>query len=129
MKFSKDPTAMNPILCSTEVDKKFVARLKAVVDKNLSNPDFSIDDFSSALGLGRTVFFRKIKGITGHTPKEYIRILRMKKAMILLLEGKYNISEVAFRVGMNDPLYFSKCFKKQFGMSPSEYGKERKQND
>ncbi len=129
MKFSKDPTAMNPILCSTEVDKKFVARLKAVVDKNLSNPDFSIDDFSSALGLGRTVFFRKIKGITGHTPKEYIRILRMKKAMVLLLEGKYNISEVAFRVGMNDPLYFSKCFKSQFGASPSEYVGGRKNPD
>ena len=64
--------------------------------------------------------------MTGHTPNEYFRIIRLKKAAELLLEGNYNVSEVSYKVGINDPFYFSKCFKQQFGVAPSVYlrGKE-----
>ena len=125
-KFSNDPTMMNPILCSTTMDKKFADRLHAIMEKQLANADFTIEDFASTLNLGRTVFFRKVKGVTGYTPNEYMRIIRMKKAVELLQEGTHNISEVTYMVGMNDPLYFSKCFKAQFGVSPSVYTRGNK---
>jgi len=120
-KFSNDPTVMNSVLCSTSIDKKFADRLHAIMEKQLANADFTIEDFAATLNLGRTVFFRKVKGVTGYTPNEYMRIVRMKKAIELLQEGTHNISEVTYMVGMNDPLYFSKCFKAQFGASPSAY--------
>ncbi|WP_417124025.1 ATP-binding protein, partial [Phocaeicola sp.] len=120
-KFSKDPAMTSPALCSTELDKKFSERLQAILEKQLDNPEFTIEDFASAVGLSRAAFFRKVKGVTGYTPNEYMRILRMKRAMELLQEGIYNVSEIAYKVGMNDPLYFSKCFKSHFGAPPSAY--------
>ena len=78
------------------------------------------------MGLGRTVFYRKVRGVTGYSPNEYIRIIRMKKAAELLLENRYTVAEVSYKVGIDDPFYFSKCFKQQFGVAPSVYlrGKE-----
>lgn len=116
-------------LVATTIDKKFADRLNAIMEKQLANPNFTIEDFAAALNLGRTVFFRKVKGVTGYTPNEYMRIMRMKKAVQLLEEGTYNISEVAYMVGMNDPLYFSKCFKMQFGVSPSTYTRRKRGNE
>lgn len=120
-KFSNDPNVLNSTLCSTELDKKFAERLQIIMEKQIVNPDFTIEDFATILNMGRTIFFRKVKGITGYTPNEYMRIIRMKKAIELLQEGCYNISEIAYMVGMKDPLYFSKCFKSQFGVPPSSY--------
>ena len=79
------------------------------------------------MGLGRTVFYRKIRGVTGYSPNEYIRIIRMKKAAELLLENRYTVAEVSYKVGISDPLYFSRCFKTHYGVSPSVYlrGKEK----
>ena len=120
-KFSKDPAMTSPALCSTELDKKFGEKLQAILEKQLDNPEFTIEDCASAVGLSRAAFFRKVKGVTGYTPNEYMRILRMKRAMELLQEGIYNVSEIAYKVGMNDPLYFSKCFKSHFGAPPSAF--------
>lgn len=72
---------------------------------------------------GRTVFYRKVRGVTGYSPNEYIRIMRMKKAAELLKEDKYTVAEVSYQVGINDPFYFSKCFKQQFGVAPSLFSK------
>lgn len=120
-KFSNDPTMTSPVLCTTEPDKKFFDKLHSIIEQEIGNAEFSVDEFAAKAGMSRAVFFRKVKGITGHTPNEYVRIIRMKKAMELLQEEKYNISEIAYRIGMNDPLYFSKCFKAQFGVPPSAY--------
>jgi AraC-like DNA-binding protein len=73
--------------------------------------------------MGRTVFYKKVRGITGHSPNEYIRIIRMKKAAELLVSTNLNVSEVSYNVGISDPFYFSKCFKAQFGESPSQFQK------
>ena len=74
--------------------------------------------------MGRTVFYRKLRGVTGYTPNEYLRIIRMKKAAELLLsQENYTVAEVAYKVGINDPFYFSKCFKNQVGVAPSVYQK------
>jgi len=120
-KFSTDPTMINPVLSTTELDQRFAERLKLIMEKELANPDFSIDDFAARLNLGRTVFFRKVKGVTGYTPNEYMRIFRMKKAIELLQDGSYNVSQIAYMIGLKDPHYFSRCFKEQFGVSPSVY--------
>lgn len=128
-KFSNDPTATDAPLCTTELDKRFADRLKIVLEKQLSNPDFTLDDFASTMKLGRTVFFRKVKGITGYSPNEYLRIFRMKKAIELLNEGNYNVNEIAYMIGMKSPYYFSKCFKDHFGVPPSTYLRGEKSPD
>jgi AraC-like DNA-binding protein len=73
------------------------------------------------MNLGRTVFYKKVKGVTGYSPNEYLRIMRMKRAAELLLTGEFTVSEVSYRIGIEDPFYFSKCFKAQFGVAPSVY--------
>lgn len=123
-KFSNDPTIMRPTISSSEQDKQFADHLQAILEKQLANPDFTVDDFANSMKLGRTVFYRKVRGVTGYSPNEYIRIMRMKKAAALLQDATITIAEVAYQVGMNDPFYFSKCFKQQFGVSPSTYRKE-----
>ncbi|MDH6343516.1 signal transduction histidine kinase/ligand-binding sensor domain-containing protein/DNA-binding response OmpR family regulator [Parabacteroides sp. PFB2-12] len=120
-KFLKDPVVMNPALSSTQLDQKFAGKLNQIMEEELSNPDFTIDDFAARLHLGRSAFFRKVKGVTGYTPNRYMQIFRMKRAMEFLVDGEYNISEITYKVGMKDPHYFSRCFKEQFGMAPSMY--------
>lgn len=120
-RFSTDPSVQNPVLSTSDMDKKFAERVQIVMEKQLANADFTLDDFAAALNLGRTVFFRKMKGVMGYTPNEYMRVVRMKKAMELLLEGRYNVSEIAYKIGLKDPHYFSRSFKEHFGVSPSVY--------
>jgi len=75
----------------------------------------------SGVGMGRTVFFNKLKGLLGISPIELIKETRIKRASQLLDTGQFNVSEVSFQIGMNDARYFSKCFKQKYGMTPSEY--------
>ena len=105
---------------------EFYSDVLDIMKKEMGNPDLTVDSLASMMGLGRTVFYRKVRGVTGYSPNEYIRIIRMKKAAELLLENRYTVAEVSYKVGINDPFYFSKCFKQQFGVAPSVYlrGKE-----
>ncbi|MDD4992369.1 MAG: two-component regulator propeller domain-containing protein [Paludibacter sp.] len=102
-------------------DNQFLKLVEELLEKHLTDPEFSVDDFAQMTNTGRTLFFKKIKYLTGYTPNEFIRARRMKKAAELLKTYKYNVSEVSYMVGINDPFYFSKCFKAQFGCSPSRY--------
>jgi len=124
-KFSNDLSMVRPVICATDKDKEFTEKLTRIVEEQMENPDFSVDDFASMMALGRTIFYRKVKGVTGYAPKEYMRVMRMKKAAELLITTDKNVSEVAYMVGINDPFYFSKCFKAQFGVSPSAYQKNK----
>ena len=133
-KFSDDPGMITPAICTSEKDKQFADKLQAILEEQISNSEFAVDDLASVMGLGRSTFYRKVRGITGYSPNEYMRIIRMKKAAELLLENRYTVAEVSYKIGIEDPFYFSKCFKKQFGVSPSVYlrGKndpEEKEND
>ena len=85
-KFSNDPNMVRPAICTSDKDKEFADRLQVVMEQQIGNAQFTIDEFASMMGLGRTVFYRKIRGVTGYSPNEYIRIIRMKKAAELLLE-------------------------------------------
>lgn len=121
-KFSSEPGIVRAVVCATDRDKEFADRVAAVLEQNLSRPEFSVDDFAQKMNLGRTVFYKKLRGVTGYSPNEYLRVVRMKKAAELLLsEENLTVSEVAYRVGINGPYYFSKCFKEHFGVAPSIY--------
>ena len=90
--------------------------------------EFSVDDYANLMGLGRTVFYKKVRGVTGYSPNEYLRVIRMKKAAELLLTEDLTVAEISYKVGINDPYYFSKCFKNQFGIAPSIYQKNKGQH-
>ena len=123
-KFTNETGLAKPYINFTERDKIFLEKLHDVIEKNIGNADFSINDFAQTLNMGRTASYKKIKSITGHSPNEYLRVIRMKKALELLVNYNYNVSEVSYKVGINDPFYFSKCFKAQFGKSPTQYIKD-----
>ena len=128
-KFSADKSLQQTMITTSELDREFLERLDAVIDKRLSDADFGADDFASEMALGRTIFFRKVKGVTGFSPKEYLRIRRMKKAAALLAEGRLTVSAIAYEVGLKDPFYFSRCFKQQFGMTPTEYVRKAREEN
>ena len=78
------------------------------------------------IGIGGKQLYRKTKAITGRTPVEYIREMRMKRAAELLSQGKFSVSEVMYTVGFSNSSYFSKCFSKEYGMTPTEYMKVKR---
>ncbi len=102
-------------------EEDFMKKAIQVVHHNLSNNQFGVDDFSSALDLNRRTLLRKIKSHTGLSVNEFIRNVRLKKSTELLINSDMNISEVAYASGFTDPKYFSRCFRQDFGMSPKEY--------
>lgn len=120
-KFGKVPQEIRSAMLRNEQDSLFVKRLDSIVYSRLGEQDLSVDKVAGLLHLGRTIFYKKVRGTTGYTPNEYIRVIRLKKAAELLKESEKNVSEVAYAVGFDNPYYFSKCFKEQFGMPPSQY--------
>ena len=120
-KFGKEPQEIRSAMLSNEQDSLFVKRLDSIVYSRLGEQDLSVDKVAGLLHLGRTIFYKKVRRTTGYTPNEYIRVIRLRKAAELLKEGEKNVSEVAYAVGFDNPYYFSKCFKEQFGMPPSQY--------
>lgn len=103
------------------VDEKFLEKLQLVLDENLSNSDFSSEDFSNQIGMSRMQLHRKLKSILGVSTSEFLRNERLKVACELLKKGNGNISEIAYAVGFNDVSYFSKCFKEIYDCTPSDF--------
>ena len=103
----------------------FLAKLLSIMDKQMENNTLTVDELVEDMGMGRTVFFNKLKSLTGLSPVEFIREMRIKRAAQLLEDKRYNITEVTYMVGMNDSRYFAKCFKATYGVTPSEYRKEK----
>nr|MBP7471946.1 helix-turn-helix domain-containing protein [Prevotella sp.] len=101
-------------------DKLFI-EITDIIEAHISDTEFSVACLQTELGIGGKLLYRKIKTISGMTPVEYIRNIRMKKAALLLREGKYSISEVMFLVGFSNSGYFSKCFQRSFGVIPTVY--------
>jgi ligand-binding sensor domain-containing protein/signal transduction histidine kinase/DNA-binding response OmpR family regulator len=111
---------------SNSIDANFLKDAIRIVEENLSNFEFTHDDLFEALNTSKSTLYRKIKSLTGFSPSEFIRNIRLKHACLMLKSGTGNISEVAYDVGFNDPKYFSTCFKNEFGMTPREYIRENK---
>jgi len=106
---------------TTSIDEQLLSKAVNIVKKNIDNTSFNIPSFSAELGVSRTILFAKIKNLTNLTPNEFIHSIRMKRAAELLELGQINVSEVCYKVGFRNPKYFTKCFKKHFNQTPTEY--------
>lgn len=102
----------------------FVSMVESIATRELGNAAFTTDDFAAATGLGRTIFYNRMKEATGYTPKDYLRRRRMKRAAELISTSTYTIAEISLMVGIDDPAYFSRCFKAQYGVPPSAWKTE-----
>ncbi|MDE7347595.1 MAG: response regulator [Muribaculaceae bacterium] len=105
----------------TPLDEKFIEKAMKYVSDNLDSSRLSVEELSDHLGMSRVRLYKKIKQITGKTPIEFIRIIRLKRAAQLLRESQLNVSEIAYQTGFNNPKAFSKYFKEEFGILPSIY--------
>ena len=102
-------------------DRKFMDKLVDLMEKNMDNGELVVDDLVQELAVSRSVFFKKLKTLTGLAPIEFIKEMRIKRAVQLIETGEYSMTQIAYMVGINDPRYFSKCFKQKMGMTPTEY--------
>jgi YesN/AraC family two-component response regulator len=104
----------------TTQDKLFMNKLKEAIKANMSNADLKMDELGDELGLSRVQLYRKVKALTGLSPVELLRQMRLQRAYSLLVSTTKTVSEVAYEVGFGTPGYFSKCFKQHFGKYPTE---------
>jgi len=118
--FSKT-LSINPELAITSTETEFLKRLQAVLDKHITDPEFTSEQFSKLMQTSRTQLHRKLKAITNMTTSEFIRSQRLKLAKELLQKSDATISEIAYQVGFNTPSYFIKCFKEIYHCTPNEY--------
>ncbi len=111
-------------LAANSLDKEFLEKAKAIIEENLDNVDFKVDDFCLLMAMSRSNLHLKMKAITGGSTIEFIKKIRFNKACQLLLEKRYSINEISSMVGFNTPSYFTTSFKKYFGMLPTDYIKK-----
>ncbi|MCW8805180.1 MAG: response regulator, partial [Ignavibacteriaceae bacterium] len=102
------------------IDEKFMAKVFEVIEKHISEEEFSIEQFGREVGMSRMQLHRKLKALTGKSASNYLRSIRLKKAKQLIEEQKGNISEIAYSVGFSSPQYFTRSFKEEFGYPPSD---------
>lgn len=102
-------------------DRKFMEKLLMLMEQNMDNGNLVVDDFVQELAVSRSVFFKKLKMLTGLAPIEFIKEMRIKRAAQLIESEEFNMTQISYMVGINDPRYFSKCFKQKFNMTPTEY--------
>ena len=114
-----DPTPSDIVI--TSLDEKLIEKAIKYVEDNISRSDLSVEELSRELGMSRVHLYKKLLQITGKTPIEFIRVIRLKRAAQLLRESQLHVSEVAYEVGFNNPKYFSRYFKDEFGVLPSAY--------
>lgn len=105
----------------TPYDEQFIQQIMDFMEEQMDNSELTIDEIAENLLLSRTVFYKKLRSIVGLSPVDFIREIRIKRAAQLIETEEFNFSQVAYMTGFNDPKYFSKCFKKQIGITPSEY--------
>jgi signal transduction histidine kinase/DNA-binding response OmpR family regulator len=120
-RFAQEVVLMPKDIAISSADEKFLDLLQKVLDKNITDSNFTIEDFGKEMGVSRMQLHRKLKALTGQSASEFLKTQRLKLALKLLKEKKISIAEVGYTVGFNDPSYFTKCFKQEFGRSPSEY--------
>lgn len=107
-------------------DELFLEKILEIVEANLGNSNFQIDDLCKEMGFSKSQLYRKMKGLLGQSANEFIRTVRLKKAAELLQQQSMTISEITYKVGFNDLQYFRSCFKKQYDVTPSEYAQQFK---
>lgn len=121
--FSHSPYAEISAVAKTKTDQAFLEKITSVISDNMENQDLDVDDLAKALFMSRATLYRKMKGIVNQTPNDFIRLCRLRKAAELIAEKEYKVNEIAYIVGFSSPSYFTKCFQKQFGVSPKDFVK------
>jgi DNA-binding response OmpR family regulator/two-component sensor histidine kinase len=109
----------------SSIDEKFLAKAISIVEENIAESSFSVEDFAVKIGLSTMQLYRKVTALTDLPPNEFIKFIRLSRAKDLLIKDFGNISEIGYEVGFNNPSYFAECFRKQFGCSPSEFKETR----
>lgn len=125
-KFALQPDVEPQLIATNSIDQRLLEKATGIVEKNIDNPQFDINMFASEMWLSRTNLFNKIKGITGQTPNDFIINIRLKKSLYYLTNStETSIGDIAIQVGFNSTSYFIKKFHKLYGVTPSQYRKER----
>lgn len=107
------------------LDKDFVSRFKSLVEEKMNAPELNVEDLGRDMGMSRVQLYRKLKSLTNYAPNELLRQMRLKKAASLLATSEMTIAEIAYEVGFSSPSYFTKCYKEQFGESPTDFLKRK----
>ncbi len=108
-----------------DMDKDFVEKFKALIDAKMGDSGLNVEDLGKDMGLSRVQLYRKIKSLTNYSPNELLRIARLKKAASLLASSDMTVAEIGYEVGFSSPSYFTKCYKEQFGESPTDLLKRK----
>jgi ligand-binding sensor domain-containing protein/signal transduction histidine kinase/DNA-binding response OmpR family regulator len=119
--FSSSPFMPPMEIAQNNRDKRFINRLNKAIEERMSDPNFSIDTVCEEIVMSRSNFYRKIKDVSGLSPNDYMKMIRLKRAAELLLQEDYRIIEVCDKVGFSSSSYFAKCFKTNFGVLPREF--------
>ncbi len=106
-------------------DEVFINKVLKIVDENMQNVEFTVDDLANHMNLSRSTFYRKINQITNMAPSEFIKVRRLERAKLLLAQTSYNVTEVSEKVGFADAGYFSQSFRKHFGITPKAYSMKK----
>ena len=109
---------------SKNKDVEFIDQLSTCLQENIDNPSFKLEDLTKKLSMSYSVIFRKCQELTGKSLTEYFRLIKLKKAAGFIVLNNFRVSDAAFQSGYSDTKYFSKCFKEEFGMTPSQFKKE-----
>ena len=104
-----------------KLDRKFISEFTSIIESNIANEHFTIDDICNSIGVSRVQLYRKVKALLGYNVNDFILHTRLQKAKHYLNEGEFSISEIAYKVGFASPAYFSTVFKSKCGMTPKEY--------
>lgn len=123
--FLKNPFIGAATVALNKSDEAFIKKLNEVIQENLGDSDFNVEDMAERFSMSRASFYRKVKGVLDLTPNEYIRVERLKKAAQLLKQDDYKINEICYMVGFNSPSYFAKCFQQQFGILPKDFQEQK----
>ena len=108
-----------------DLDKDFVEKFKKIIEEKMSDSGLNVEDLGKDMGLSRVQLYRKIKSLTNYAPNELLRMARLKRAASLLASSELTVAEIAYEVGFTSPSYFTKCYKEQFGESPTEFLKRK----
>ena len=122
--FAQTPISQIRIMTQSRLDAEFIESCRKVVVDNMNNAQLSVDFLAQQVALSRTAIFKKLRALTGMTPNDFMKAVRLDEASRMIVEGKYSITEIGFITGFSSSSYFAKCFVKQFGVLPSEYVQE-----
>lgn len=120
-RFLKNPLIMANSVSTSSTDRVFIQKLQDIVRNNFNNPEFNTCDLAKLMYMSRASFYRKVKGLMDIAPNDYIQLERLKTAAQILKKGEYQINEVCYMVGFSSPSYFTKCFQKQYGITPKQF--------